>query len=110
MTLARLAPDHQGAKLAHYDGDNSEVYLGIWYGRAERYEGGSRRNQSRILNTHGGFIFTTEEHMELTIGDRVHYRMGFDRLGIEAQAVGIEPIEPVAPATGSKIALKSKSK
>ena len=75
---------------------DSTLHYGLWNGIAHARLGHSRNHQRSILTTSGGEIFTTESHDDLTIGTRVTYRVGFDALGIEALAVDVHPVEPVA--------------
>jgi hypothetical protein len=55
------------------------------------------------LSTSGTEIFTAESP-DIEIGARVRFKMGFDKLGIEQLAVGVELAEPVATITDAKIA------
>jgi hypothetical protein len=104
--LATIPPGHPGTKQKRI----RTVFFGLWHGPCERHEGGSRQHQSRIMDTSGGIVYTIESHPELKVGDRVRFRMGFDKLGIEQLAIGVEPVAPVATISDAKIAPPKRKK
>jgi hypothetical protein len=40
---------------------------------------------------------TVESHPELRVGDRVRFRIGFDKLGVEQLAVQVKPTTITSP-------------
>jgi hypothetical protein len=46
-----------------------------------------------MIDTAGTTVFTNERHPELKIGERVRYRLGFDKLGIAAMTIDVTPVE-----------------
>jgi hypothetical protein len=77
---------------------DSTEHFGIFYGKALPMDGMSRSHQTRILTTSGSEIFCNE-NPDIETGMRVRFHVGFpDNLAVEALAINVRPVEPVAEA------------